>query len=134
MLEKEVKVHTCGSIIWSSMKLVTFPSTLPSTFCIFSFVLDGQVHEFFKIFRVIFNTFCIFSFVFDMQNGSKNRRKIVPWGRLEAPREPSRGLPEAVHRRFQSQLTMNERNERFWEFPGSSQETPGDPGKPQKFT
>ena len=70
----------------------------------------NQSHEFFKIFRVIFNTFCSLSFVFEVQNGSKNRRKIVYWGRLEAPREPSRGLPEAVHRRFQSQLTMNERN------------------------
>ena len=71
----------------------------------------------------------MFPFVFDVQN----RRKIVPWERLEAPRGPSRGLPEAVHRRFQSQLTMNERNERFWEFSGSSREAPGDPRGPQKF-
>ena len=78
MLEKEVKVHTCGSIIWSSMKLVTFPSTLPSTFCIFAFVLDGQVHKILKIFGDIFNTFCNFALVFQMQNGSKNERKIVP--------------------------------------------------------
>ena len=78
MLEKEVKVHTCGSIIWSSMKLVTFASTLPSTFCIFAFVLDGQVHEILKIFGDVFNTFCIFALVFEMQNGSKNERKIVP--------------------------------------------------------
>ena len=78
MLEKEVKVHTCGSIIWSSMKLVTFPSTLPSTFCIFAFVLDGQVHEIFKISGDIFSTVCIFALVFEMQNGSKNERKLVP--------------------------------------------------------
>ena len=29
---------------------------------------------------------------------------------------------------------MNEKNERFKEFPGSSQDAPGDPGEPQKFT
>ena len=85
-----------------------------------------QSHEFFKTFRDIFYTFCIFAFVFDVQNRSKNRRKIVPWGRLEAPRGPSRGLPEAVHRRFQGQLTMNERNERFRGFLGSEQPTDDD--------
>ena len=68
-----------------------------------------------------------------MQNRSENRRKIVPWGRLGGPPGPSWGLPEAVRARFRAQFTMNEKNERFCEFSGSSRDDPGDPGGAQKF-
>ena len=51
MLQEQVKAHTRGCIVWSSMKLVPFLASLPNTFCIFSFVLDLQV---------------------DLQNGCKN--------------------------------------------------------------
>ena len=93
----------------------------------------NQSHEFFKIFWVIFNTFCMFSFAFDVQNRSENRRKIVPWGRLGGPPGPSWGLPEAAWARFRTQFTMNEKNERFCEFSGSSRDGPGDPGGAPKF-
>ena len=75
----------------------------------------------------------MFSFVFDVQNRSENRRKIVPWGRLGGPPGPSWGLPEAARARFRAQFTMNEKNERFCEFSGSSRDGPGDPGGAQKF-
>ena len=72
------------------------PSTLPRTFCIFSFVLDGQVDEFFKIFQFIFNTFCIFVFVFEIKMDPKIDAKSYPgdaWRHLgslpEASRRPS---------------------------------------------
>ena len=75
----------------------------------------------------------MFSFVFDVQNRSKNRRKILPWGRLGGPPGPSWGLPEASRARFRAQFTMNENNERFCEFSGSSRDGPGDPGGAQKI-
>ena len=75
----------------------------------------------------------MFSFVFDVQNRSENRRKIVPWGRLGGPPGPSWGLPEASRTRFWANFTMNENNERFCEFSGSSRDGPGDPGGAQKF-
>ena len=42
-------------------------------------------------------------------------------------------LAEAVRARFQSQLTMNEKNERFWGVPMISRKAPGDPRGSQKF-
>ena len=94
MLEKEVKVHICGSIIWSSVKVVTFPFTLPNTFCIFSFVLDGQVHEFCKIFRIIFNTFCFLRLFLKCKMDPKIDAKSYPGGACRH----LRSLPEASRR------------------------------------
>ena len=50
----------------------------------------------------------------------KNRPETVP----RDPRSTSEATGEQKSRK-------NEKNERFWDAPGTSQETPGDPGGPK---
>ena len=57
---------------------------------------------------------------------------MVPWRCLEGPPGPPWHLPGTVRARFQTQLKINEKNQGFWDAPGTSREAPGDPEGSQK--
>ena len=69
-----------------------------------------------------------------MQRRSQIYPKWCPGGSLG----DARGLPGAsrgaLRAGFQTQLKIHEKNEEFWEAPGTSWEAPGDPEGLQKLT
>ena len=59
---------------------------------------------------------------------------MAPWGCLGDPRGLRGASWGTVRARLQSQLKINQKNEGFWQAPGTSREAPGDPEGAPKST